>query len=82
MQGFITEKKIVGCSDPAVLVRQMIQLLCEDWCRRFGIRLAIAPKEEACEWSVDYDNTIDGEVVVKEIEGGGKHATRGCIEGR
>lgn len=79
----IYREEAVDCPDPVALMLRTLELLCIEWQKKFGgLPLAIVPKAENTEWSVYYDNTIDGEVVVKEIEGGDKNASRGCIEGR
>lgn len=65
------------------LVHDVIATLCAKWHMLHGERLVPEPpRAEAQPWSVRYDNVIEGEVVVKEIEGGTTDATRGCIEGR
>lgn len=90
VERFITREELEDCTYPRELIRETVRKLCITWQERFGTPLlVIEPKKEGDRWAVYYDNTIDGEVVVneyierrtKEIEGGGKDATRGCIEG-
>lgn len=79
----ITDEEMVSVPSTWQIVHDVIATLCVRWHMRFGERIIPErPGGEAQPWSVRYDNTIDGEVVVREIEGGDKHATRGCIEGR
>lgn len=85
----ITYEELEDTDDTHEFMQRTLLKLCIKWQETYGGHpLVIAPKSEATVWSVYYDNTIDGEVVVKEIERttkaieGSTGATRGCIEGR
>lgn len=83
VEAHITDEQLEDAPRTWELVHDVIAVLCAKWHMRFGERLIPEPPSgEAEPWSVRYDNVIEGEVIIKEIEGGKTDATRGCIEGR
>lgn len=78
----ITDEEMVDAPTTQELVHETVAMLCAKWRMRFAERFVpVPPPEEGQQWRVRYDNVIEGEIVVKEIEGGATNATRGCIEG-